>query len=135
MMTYGDGVADIDLAKLLAFHREQGSLATITAVQPPGRFGSLNLGDDGLTVRSFVEKPQGDGAWMNGGFFVLQPEVLDYIAGGAMLWEHEPLERLAREGQLSAYRHSGFWQPMDTLRDKRALEELWEGGSAPWKRW
>ena len=107
----------------------------MTAVQPPGRFGALRLDQDGTACSDFVEKPEGDGGWMNGGFFVLEPEVLDYIEGDGTLWEREPLERLARDGQLAAYRHAGFWQPMDTLRDKRTLEELWEGGSAPWKRW
>ena len=135
MMTYGDGVADIDVAALLAFHESQGKLATVTAVQPPGRFGALDFADDEATVRSFVEKPRGDGAWMNGGFFVLEPGVLDYIAGDETLWEREPLERLASDGQLAAYRHRGFWQPMDTLRDKRILEDLWDSGRAPWKTW
>jgi glucose-1-phosphate cytidylyltransferase len=135
MMTYGDGVADVDLGDLLSFHEEQGRLATVTAVQPPGRFGALRLDDAGSCVRDFVEKPEGDGGWMNGGFFVLEPQVLDYIGGDEVLWERDPLEHLARDGQLSAYRHSGFWQPMDTLRDKRTLEDLWETGAAPWKRW
>jgi glucose-1-phosphate cytidylyltransferase len=135
MMTYGDGVADIDLAGLLTFHEAQGKLATVTAVQPPGRFGALELDAGGSTVRAFVEKPEGDGGWMNGGFFVLEPATLDYIDGDGTLWEKEPLERLARDGELAAYRHEGFWQPMDTLRDKRILEELWESGAAPWKRW
>ena len=135
MMTYGDGVADIDLRALLAFHDAYGKLATVTAVQPPGRFGALDLADDGETVRSFVEKPSGDGAWMNGGFFVLEPAVLDYIDGDATLFEREPLERLAADGQLCAYSHRGFWQPMDTLRDKRSLEALWDAGDAPWKTW
>jgi len=135
MMTYGDGVADVDLRALLAFHESHGRLATVTAVQPPGRFGALDLADDGETVRSFVEKPSGDGAWMNGGFFVLEPAVLDYIPGDATLFEGEPLGRLAADRQLSAYRHRGFWQPMDTLRDKRTLEALWNAGDAPWKTW
>jgi glucose-1-phosphate cytidylyltransferase len=135
MMTYGDGVADVDLRALLAFHEAHGKLATVTAVQPPGRFGALDLADDDGTVRSFVEKPQGDGAWMNGGFFVLEPAVLDYIEGDGTLFERGPLERLAADGQLAAFRHRGFWQPMDTLRDKRALEALWDGGDAPWKTW
>ncbi|MEI6727307.1 MAG: glucose-1-phosphate cytidylyltransferase [Actinomycetes bacterium] len=134
LMTYGDGVADVDVGALVAFHEAQGKLATVTAVQPPGRFGALDIGDD-ETVTSFTEKPRGDGAWMNGGFFVLEPAVLDYILGDAALWEKEPLERLAADGQLSAYRHRGFWQPMDTLRDKRTLEELWDMGQAPWKTW
>jgi glucose-1-phosphate cytidylyltransferase len=135
MMTYGDGVADVDLDALLRFHREQGRLATVTAVQPPGRFGALRLDEAGSCVRDFVEKPEGDGGWMNGGFFVLEPEVFDYIEGDGTLWEREPLERLAADGQLAAYRHRGFWQPMDTLRDKRALEELWDSGHAPWRTW
>ena len=135
LMTYGDGVADIDLAALIAHHEEQARLATVTAVQPPGRFGALELSGDGTTVRAFVEKPAGDGGWLNGGFFVLEPAVLDYIAGDETLWEHEPLKRLASDGQLAAYRHEGFWQPMDTLRDKRTLEDLWERGTAPWKIW
>jgi len=135
MMTYGDGVADVDLAALLAFHEAHGRLATVTAVQPPGRFGALDLAADGVTVRSFVEKPQGDGAWMNGGFFVLEPAVLGVIDGDATAFEREPLERLAQDDQLRAFRHRGFWQPMDTLRDKRILEELWLSGRAPWKTW
>jgi len=135
MMTYGDGVADVDLRALLAFHKEHGRLATVTAVQPPGRFGALDLPEDGDEVRSFVEKPQGEGAWMNGGYFVLEPAVLDAIDGDGMAFEREPLERLAAHDQLRAFRHRGFWQPMDTLRDKRILEDLWASGSAPWKTW
>jgi len=135
MMTYGDGVADVDLRALLSFHESHGRLATVTAVQPPGRFGALDLADDGEAVQSFVEKPQGDGAWMNGGFFVLESAVLGYIDGDATLFEREPLEHLAADGQLCAYRHRGFWQPMDTLRDKRTLEEMWNSGRAPWKTW
>ena len=135
MMTYGDGVADVDLRALAAFHEAHGKLATVTAVQPPGRFGALDLADDEDVVKSFVEKPSGDGAWMNGGFFVLEPAALDYIDGDETLWEKEPLERLAADGQLAAYRHRGFWQPMDTLRDKRTLEALWDAGDAPWKTW
>lgn len=135
MMTYGDGLADIDLDALIRFHREQARWATVTAVQPPGRFGALRLDETGGGVRDFVEKPEGDGGWMNGGFFVLEPAVFDYIAGDDVLWERAPLERLARDGQLAAYRHTGFWMPMDTLRDKRALEALWESGAAPWKLW
>ena len=129
--TYGDGVSDVDIRALLAFHAEQKTLATVTAVQPPGRFGALALERE--HVRSFAEKP-GE-AWINGGFFVLEPAVLDLIAGDATTWEKEPLERLARDGQLSAFRHHGFWQPMDTLRDKSLLEELWSSGRAPWKVW
>jgi glucose-1-phosphate cytidylyltransferase len=135
MMTYGDGVADVDVRALLAHHRAHGALATVTAVQPLGRFGALYLGEDDETVCSFQEKPRGDSAWVNGGFFVLEPGVLDYIEGDATLFEQEPLERLAEDGQLRAYRHAGFWQPMDTLRDKRLLEELWTGGRAPWQLW
>jgi glucose-1-phosphate cytidylyltransferase len=131
--TYGDGVADVDISALSAFHRQHGKLATVTAVQPPGRYGSLDM-SDGL-VRGFVEKPKGDGGWINGGFFVLSPKVLDYIAGNETSWEGDPLIRLAAEGGLMAFEHQGFWQPMDTLRDKNHLEELWEGGTAPWKIW
>ena len=131
--TYGDGLADVDLTELVKFHRAQRTLATVTTAQPPGRFGSVLL--DGDRVRQFVEKPQGDGAWINAGFFVLSPRVLDYIAGDDTTWERQPLERLATEGQLSAWRHRGFFQPMDALRDKQHLEELWAGGRAPWKKW
>lgn len=131
--TYGDGVADVDIPALLDFHRAQGRLATVTAVQPPGRYGALTVLDD--RVRGFQEKPQGDGGWINGGFFVLSPRVIDYISGDAVIWEREPLERLAREGQLAAYCHRGFWQPMDNMRDKTYLEELWASGRAPWKIW
>lgn len=131
--TYGDGVGDVDISKLLAFHKEKGCLATLTATQPPGRFGALVLSEG--KVSRFQEKPQGDGAWINGGFFVLSPKVLDYIDGDGTAWEKEPMDRLAREGQLSAYLHHGFWQPMDTLRDKSHLEELWASGKAPWKVW
>jgi glucose-1-phosphate cytidylyltransferase len=135
MMTYGDGVGDVDLSALLAFHRSHGRLATVTAVQPPGRFGALDLAEDGASVRSFIEKPRGDGAWMNGGFFVLEPEVLSMIDGDDSAFEREPLERLAQNDQLRAFKHRGFWQPVDTMRDKRILESLWVGGSAPWKTW
>lgn len=133
LMTYGDGVADIDIAALLAFHRAHGRMATLTGVLPPGRFGALELDRD--LVRSFREKPAGDGAQINGGFFVLSPKVIDLIAGDETIWEREPLEELARRKQLAAYPHQGFWQPMDTLRDKTHLEELWAGGQAPWKMW
>lgn len=132
-LTYGDGVGDIDITALLAHHRAHGKLATVTAVEPPGRFGALSL--DGDEVRGFHEKPAAGGAWINGGFFVLSPKVLDYIDGDASAWEHEPLQRLAREDQLRAWRHRGFWQPMDTLRDKNWLEELWLADKAPWKIW
>jgi glucose-1-phosphate cytidylyltransferase len=131
--TYGDGLSDVDIGAQLAFHRERGTLASVCAVQPPGRFGALDL--DGHRITRFTEKPQGDGTWINGGYFLLQPRVLDYIRGDDCIWEREPLEALARDGQLSAYTHGGFWQPMDTLRDKIRLEELWQSGKAPWKRW
>ncbi len=132
-LTYGDGVAEINLAALCAFHRDAETLATITAVRPPGRFGALDLLGD--HIRSFQEKPAGDGGWINGGFFVLSPRVGEYINDDATTWEREPLERLAREGQLSAYRHEGFWHAMDTLRDRTYLEELWSSGQAPWRIW
>lgn len=132
--TYGDGVSNVDIGKLVAFHEQSGRLATLTAVRPPGRFGALSL-QPGDSVASFREKPKGDGGWVNGGFFVLQPQVIDYIEGDATVWEAEPLERLARDNQLGAYRHDGFWQPMDTLRDKKILEDLWASGNAPWKNW
>jgi len=132
-LTYGDGVADVDIAGLIKFHSTSGRKATLTAVQPTGRFGALAR--DGDKVLNFDEKPQGDGAWINGGFFVLEPGVFDYIDGDATIWERTPLERLAAEGELGAYTHRGFWQPMDTLRDKNILEELWESGKAPWCVW
>jgi glucose-1-phosphate cytidylyltransferase len=128
--TYGDGIADIDIGALVEFHRRQGTLATVTAVQPPGRFGALEI--EGRRVTGFTEKPQGDGGWINGGFFVLSPEVGRYLAGDATIWEREPLEALAREGQLAVYEHPGFWQPMDTQRDMRQLQEIWASGHAPW---
>lgn len=131
--TYGDGLGDVDVGKLIDFHRKQKTLATVTAVQPPGRFGALDL--SGHKIRSFEEKPQGDGSWINGGFFVLSPKVLNYIPGDKCIWEREPLQQLAEEGLLSAYQHEGFWQPMDTLRDKTHLEDLWNSGKAPWKNW
>jgi len=134
MLTYGDGVSDVDLAALLVFHRAHGRLATVTAVQPSGRFGAIEVDSD-QTVVSFREKPAGDAGWINGGFFVCEPQVLDIIDGDGVVWEEEPLEGLARDGELKAYRHSGFWQPMDTLRDKRQLERLWGSGAAPWKVW
>jgi glucose-1-phosphate cytidylyltransferase len=130
-LTYGDGVADVDVAALIKFHRDQGRIATVTAVQPPGRFGALEI--DGARVTGFAEKPHGDGGWINGGFFVLSPEVARYLDGGdAMIWEREPLERLARDGELSVYEHEGFWQPMDTQRDMRQLQAMWDSGDAPW---
>lgn len=131
--TYGDGVSDANVSDLVAFHRKMGLKATLTAVQPPGRFGALNL--DGSRITSFQEKPVGDGGWINGGFFVCSPAVFDYIDGDDMVWERQPLERLADERNLSAYFHKGFWQPMDTLRDKNHLEELWATNKAPWKVW
>jgi glucose-1-phosphate cytidylyltransferase len=138
-LTYGDGVADVDLTALLDLHRREAATVTLTAVQPPGRFGALVLGEDQNRIASFTEKPRGDGvgeeAWINGGFFVVEPSALDYVDGDHTVWEREPLERLAREGRLNAYRHRGFWQPMDTLRDRHVLEDLWASGSAPWKVW
>jgi glucose-1-phosphate cytidylyltransferase len=133
MVTYGDGVGDVNIRALVAFHRAQKRLATVTAVRPPARFGGLTL--EGEMVREFSEKPQSGEGWINGGFFVFEREVLDYINDDKMSLEREPLERLAAQGQLAAYRHEGFWHPMDTLRDKRTLEALWEGGQAPWKTW
>jgi glucose-1-phosphate cytidylyltransferase len=132
-MTYGDGLADVDIAEAIRFHERQGRLATVTAVAPPGRFGMLTV--EGCSITGFHEKPPGDGARINGGFFVLSPKVFDYIAGDSTMWEREPIERLAADGQLSAFMHDGFWQPMDHLRDKIHLEELWSSGSAPWKIW
>lgn len=131
--TYGDGVSDVDIGQVIAMHKDKQRLATLTGVQPPGRFGALDLQGD--RVNSFVEKPHGDGGWINGGFFVLSPKVIDLIEGDRTTWENEPMEQLAREGQLTAYLHKGFWQPMDTLRDKNQLEELWLSGKAPWKVW
>jgi glucose-1-phosphate cytidylyltransferase len=132
-LTYGDGVGDVNITRLLEFHRQQKTLATLTATQPPGRFGALQIVNS--RVATFQEKPVGDGSWVNGGFFVCSPKVFDYIEGDKTIWEREPLERLAREGQLSTYLHRGFWQPVDTLRDKNYLESLWENGAAPWKVW
>jgi glucose-1-phosphate cytidylyltransferase len=131
--TYGDGVADIDIAELIKFHRAHGKLATVTAIKPPGRYGALNL--NGAQVESFQEKPDGDGAWINGGFFVLEPAVIEYIAGDDTSWESGTVVTLAQSGQLMAYQHTGFWQAMDTLRDKIQLEELWGSGHPPWKVW
>lgn len=132
-LTYGDGVGDIDISAGIALHRKEGRLATVTATQPPGRFGAMT--SEGSRVTGFTEKPTGDGGWINGGFFVLNPEIDKYIAGDSTVWEREPMEQLAKDDQLSVYFHNGFWQPMDTLRDKRHLEELWESGKAPWKNW
>ena len=131
--TYGDGVSDVNLHKLIAHHNQQGALATMTAIQPPGRYGSLDISDG--YIKRFQEKPKGDGAWINGGFFVLEPGVIEYIQGDDTSWEGKPLARLAHEGRLCAFRHDGFWQAMDTLRDKVKLEELWQSGAAPWKVW
>ena len=131
--TYGDGIADIDLSELLKLHKAHGKSATVTAIQPPGRYGELNL-QAGL-VKNFQEKPAGDGAWINGGFFILNPSVIDLIEGDQSSWEGEPLFRLAQQGELMAYQHKGFWQAMDTLRDKNQLEDLWKNGNAPWKIW
>jgi glucose-1-phosphate cytidylyltransferase len=131
--TYGDGVADIDIGKLLEFHRRHGRIATLTAIQPPGRYGSVLI--DRARVTSFQEKPAGDGAWINGGYFVLEPGAIDYIEGDQTSWESGPLARMVRDDQLRAYQHDGFWQAMDTLRDKNQLEELWQSGRAPWKCW
>ena len=132
--TYGDGVADVDITALIAHHNAHGRLATVTAVQPPGRYGALQFAEANA-VTGFQEKPQGDGGWVNGGFFVLEPEAIDHIEGDATLWEQEPLKGLAQQSQLTAFHHKGFWQPMDTLRDRQLLEELWAQGKAPWKRW
>ena len=131
--TYGDGVGDVDIRKTIELHRQAQRKATLTAVQPPGRYGALGI--DGDRITQFQEKPEGDGAWINGGFFVLEPSAIDYISGDSMSWERDPLERLAAEKQLTVYKHKGFWRPMDTLRDKMQLEEMWEAGKAPWKIW
>lgn len=133
--TYGDGVSNVDITKLVEFHKSQGTLATLTAVQPPGRFGAISLSQEQTKISQFHEKPEGDGAWINGGYFVLEPEVIDYIKDDSTVWEQEPLQKLAQSDQLSAFRHAGFWQPMDTLRDKKYLEGLWQDGKAPWKVW
>ena len=132
-MTYGDGVSDVDISATIEFHKSHGRAATLTATYPPGRFGALNI--EGQQVKQFMEKPKGDGALINGGFFVLSPNVLDYLESDATVWEQQPLQRLAAEDQLMAFTHNGFWQPMDTLRDKTYLEELWATGDAPWKTW
>ncbi len=134
MLTYGDGVANVNVDELLRYHKSHGKPATVTSTQPSGRFGALNMGEDGK-IHSFQEKPAGDGSWINGGFFVLEPSIIDRIAGDGTIFEKEPLEGLAHDGQLMAYKHAGFWQPMDTLRDKQHLEELWSSGRAPWKIW
>jgi len=137
-LTYGDGVCDVNIGNLLNFHNEQKQFATLTAVQPPGRYGAFNLDDDNHSISSFREKPTGDGhesAWINGGFFVLEPEIFEYIENDSTVWEREPMENLAKNGQLSAFKHNGFWQSMDSLRDKNVLEEIWDSGKSPWKKW
>ena len=134
-MTYGDGVSNVDIGRVIAFHKEQGTLATLTAAQPPGRYGAFQLGSKQHKVSFFKEKPDGDGAWVNSGFFVLEPGVMDYIEGDDTTWEKQPMEMLAARGELAAYKHSGFWQPMDSLRDKHVLEDFWHSGNAPWKVW
>lgn len=134
LLTYGDGVSDVNIAELVAYHKQHGKLATVTSVQPTGRFGALELQEDNA-VRGFQEKPLGDGSWINAGFFVMQPEVFDYLAGDDTVLEREPLEKLAQDGELMAYRHRGFWQPMDTIRDRMLLEGMWEKNQAPWKVW
>ncbi|CAN5869310.1 glucose-1-phosphate cytidylyltransferase [soil metagenome] len=134
-LTYGDGVSNVNIRELVAFHRGQATLATLTAVQMDGRFGAFKLDECDTKIASFREKPRGDGAWINGGFFVLEPQVIDLIAGDSTVWEQEPLTRLAHEGQLSAYRHPGFWHCLDTLRDKHVLEQAWQSGNPPWKVW
>lgn len=133
--TYGDGVSNVDLKALLDFHKSQNTLATLTAVQPPGRYGAFKLSEDKSRILNFREKPAGDGAWINGGFFALEPKAIDYIDNDEVFWEEEPLGRIAEDGQLSAYMHHGYWQSMDTLRDKNVLEGLWQKGEAPWKSW
>jgi len=134
LLTYGDGVSDVDIKSLVKYHKKNHKYATLIAVRPPGKFGSLILGNSSR-VRQFVEKPAGDGSWINGGFFILEPAIFDYIEGDNTFWEREPLEKLAKDGQLIAYKHFGFWRCMDTLRDKRELEELWRSGNPPWKVW
>ena len=134
LLTYGDGVGNVDIAALVEEHRRNQKLVTVTAVQPSGRFGALNLAENNQ-VNSFLEKPRGDGSWINGGFFVCQPEVFEYLDADSTIWEREPMERIAEEGQLQAFKHVGFWKPMDTLRDKQELEQAWESGLAPWKTW
>ena len=133
MMTYGDGLSHVDLCRLVEFHKSHGKLATVTAVRPPSRFGNLRIADG--HVEEFAEKPQAEAGWINGGFFVLEPGVLDYVSGDEIAFEREPLERLARDGELMAFKHPGFFQPMDTLRERELLESLWASGDAPWKTW
>ncbi len=134
-MTYGDGVSDVNIRDSIKFHKENKALATLTAAQPPGRFGAFSLAQNNSNIQTFKEKPEGDGAWVNCGFFVLEPKVIDYIAEDRTVWEREPMENLAQDGQLNAYRHHGFWQPMDSLRDKHVLEGLWSSDTPPWKVW
>lgn len=134
-LTYGDGVSDVNITESIEFHRNHGRHATMTAVMPEGRFGAFTLGEDESFVDTFKEKPKGDGAWINGGFFVLEPDVIEYIDSDSTVWEQQPLERLAQGNQLAAYRHHGFWMPMDTLRDKHVLDDHWASGKAPWKTW
>lgn len=134
LLTYGDGVGDVNITDLVAYHKQRKKFCTVTSVQPSGRFGALNLADDD-SVHSFMEKPRGDGAWINGGFFVCEPNVFEYIEGDATIWEKEPMEQLAGQNQLAAYKHNGFWKPMDTLRDKHELEQDWLANTAPWKIW
>ncbi len=134
-LTYGDGVSDVNIRDSIKFHKEKKTLATLTAAQPPGRFGAFSLAQNNSNIQTFKEKPEGDGAWVNCGFFVLEPKVIDYIDEDKTVWEREPLENLAQDGQLNAYRHHGFWQPMDSLRDKHVLEDLWSSNTPPWKVW
>jgi glucose-1-phosphate cytidylyltransferase len=134
-LSYGDGVSDVNIANLLQFHSDQNVLVTLTAVQAPGRFGAIRLEENQTKISSFREKPLGDGAWINGGFFICEPRVIDYIRDDSTVWEQEPLQRVAEEGKLAAFKHNGFWHPMDTLRDKNVLEELWQSGDAPWEVW
>ncbi len=135
VFTYGDGVSDVNIGELVEFHKRQKTLATLTAVQPPGRYGAFKLSQTDDKILNFREKPKGDGAWINGGFFALEPRVVDYIDHDGVFWEEEPLSRIAEDGELSAYKHRGYWQSMDTLRDKNVLESLWENNEAPWKTW
>jgi glucose-1-phosphate cytidylyltransferase len=134
MITYGDGVGNIDIKSLFEFHKANGKACTVTSVQPSGRFGLLSI-DENSSVQSFFEKPKGDGAWINGGYFVCEPSIFDYIEGDATIWEKEPMERIATDGQMKAFKHNGFWRPMDTLKDKMDLHEMWVAGKAPWKIW
>ena len=134
MLTYGDGLSDVNITNLLKFHQDHKKIATVTAVQPAGRFGSLSIGDED-NISTFLEKPPGDNSWINGGFFVLEPQVIDYIDRDETVWEREPLEKISKSKQLVAYKHSGFWYPMDTLRDKNYLNQIWKSGTSPWRVW